>query len=243
MITDLHPHRFWLSAQVDAYVCGTQESAQAAVLRGVAPGRLHALGIPITPPVGATVSRRELAGRFGLEPHRQTVLVTSGGTTVGPFESVVDALLALEAATPGRLQLLVVCGEDGSALKRLRARGASSPMPMRVFGFTEEMPDLMAASDLIVAKAGGMIISEALGHGLPIILYHVIPGQEQRNARYVATHGAAVIALRPRTVASAAHHLLEHPEEMAKMRQAASALRRPDAAAAIASEVVRPLLQ
>ena len=112
-------------------------------------------------------------------------------------------------------------------------------MPARVLGFVDTMAELMGASHLVVAKAGGLTISEALARGLPLILYHVIPGQEAFNARHVAQRGAAVIAPRPGDVARAVRSCVEDPGRLEGLARAARALGRPQAADRIAEEVIR----
>ena len=242
VVTDFYPHRFWVSTEAEAYVCGTQESAGLLRQRRIRPERLHVLGIPIGSRFHAVLDRGALQVQFGLDPHRRTVLVTSGGSTVGPFEPVVEALLGLDAHAPEQLQLLVVCGDTAAAVRRLQARAHTASMPMHVFGFVDNMPELMAVSDVVVTKAGGLTVSEALGRGLPLILYHVIPGQELLNARYVTERGAAIIARRPNEAARAVRQLLEDPARADAMRKVAAGLSRCDAAETIVSDVVRPLL-
>ena len=243
VVTDLHPHRFWLSAQADAYVMGVEAGAAIARQRGIPQERLHVLGIPIGGASHASVDRHTLRRQLGLHPDRFTVLITSGGNTVGPFARVVGALLDLEPVVPGRLQLIVVCGDNAAAVRRLQARAGAATMPARVFGFIDNMPEVMAASDLAVTKAGGVTVSEALGRGLPLVLFHVIPGQEQLNAQYVAAHGAGLIALSPAAVARTVRWLVEDPSRLEAMRRAGCSLSRPDAAAAIVSQVIAPLVQ
>ena len=243
VVTDLHPHRFWISPECDAMVVSTMEAAVILQRRGLTPERIHVIGIPIARAFSRPEDRGTLQARFRLQPGRLTVLVTSGGTTVGQFERVVRSLLSLEAVLPGRLQLLVVCGEDAQAHHRLSGCAASSAMPLTVFGFIDNMAEVMAASDLIVAKAGGLTVTEALGRGIPLILYHVIPGQERENARYLASHGAAIIAPRPADVAQAVRRCVEEPRVLDGLQQAAAALSRPHAAEAIVAQVVEPLLQ
>jgi processive 1,2-diacylglycerol beta-glucosyltransferase len=241
-VTDLHPHRFWLSAKADAYIVGTEEGAAAARARGVAAERLHVLGIPVTSAVHADVDRRALQRRFHLAPERLTVLVTSGGNIVGPFEPAVEALMALERDVPKRLQLLVVCGDAAPAARRLAARARAAAMPVQVFGFVDIMPEFMAVSDLVVTKAGGVTVAEALGRGLPLVFYHVIPGQEWSNALHVSRRGAAVLAPTPQETAQAVRQCLEQPTLLARMREAALELGAPDAAQAIIERVAKPLL-
>ncbi|MBI3321268.1 MAG: glycosyltransferase [Candidatus Omnitrophica bacterium] len=242
VITDLYPHRFWISKEADAVVISTAEGRSALRRGGVLEQRIHVQGIPIGKAFSAPADRDALRARWRLKPDRLTVLVTSGGTTVGRFERVVEDLLALESALPGRLQLLVVCGHDERARLRLTRRAERSAAPMHVFGFIHYMAELMAVSDLIVAKAGGLTVSEALGRGLPLILYHVIPGQERMNAEYVARHGAAVIAPRPADVARAVQRCAQEPARVKAMARAARAWGRPDAAETIVSQVIGPLL-
>jgi len=242
VVTDLYPHRFWIFRECDAMVVGTPTAVGVCERRGVAREKLHLLGIPIDGAFAAARDRSALREQFQLRPGRHTALVTSGGTTVGQFERVVACLLELESALPERLQLLVVCGEDERAKQRLTERARSSPMPMQVFGFIDHMADVMAASDLIVAKAGGLTVAEAMGRGVPLIFYHVIPGQERMNADYVSRAGAGIVAQRPSDVAEAVAGLLTHPEQLNAMRRAADALGRPDAARAIVATAITPLV-
>jgi processive 1,2-diacylglycerol beta-glucosyltransferase len=199
-------------------------------------------GIPIDMDFGHSKDRATLQQQFHLPSRRLTVLVTSGSTTVGHFEEVVSTLLALESRHPGVLELLVVCGNDAHMQQRLTERAHTSAMPLRVFGFVSYMADLMRLSDLIVAKAGGLTISEALALGVPLILYHAIPGQEQMNAQYVVRHGAALMATTPSALTRAVEQCLSEPGRLEALRHAAKHLGRPRAADDVVSRVIQPLL-
>ena len=243
VITDVHPHCFWLSASADAYVLATPESAKAAQHRGVNVAKLHALGIPISGDFSAALDQQAVRARLGLASDRLTVLVTSGGTTIGPFETVVNALIDLEKRISDRVQLLIVCGDSAHVRQRIEDRARKSAMPIKVFGFVDTMPELMASSDVIVAKSGGLTVTEALGRGLPLVLYHAIPGQEFSNARYVSRYGAAIMALSPKAVCEAIRGFADDPRKLSLMRDAARSLAHPDAARDIISQVVTPFLQ
>lgn len=242
VVTDLHPHRFWLTPRAEAMVTAVPQSADVLRARGVDATRIRVLGIPVGRAFAERPDAAQARRALGLEPDRLTVLVTSGGTTVGRFEETVESLMALERRFPGRMQLVVVCGQDAWARRRLEARASGTSMPVRIHGFVETMAQLMAASDLVVSKAGGLIVSEALACGKPLVLYHVVPGQEELNAQYVADHGAGVIAQRPGAAVAAVVACLEQPERLAKMRQAAQSLSRPHAARDIIEQVVKPLM-
>jgi processive 1,2-diacylglycerol beta-glucosyltransferase len=238
IVTDLHPHRFWLSAHADAYVAAVPKSADVLTSRGVQADRVHVLGIPVAPAFGDS-----RAGDERPDPAELRILIMSGGTTVGRFEETVQAIMALGQAFPGRIRLDVVCGQDEHARRRLEVLTANQPVPVRLHGFVDTIADLMRSSDLVVAKAGGLTISEALACGRPMILYHIVPGQEELNARYASDHGAAIITRSPQHTAEAVAVCMSDPQRLAALRSAAQTAGKPDAASRIMAEVVLPLLE
>ena len=70
-------------------------------------------------------------------------------------------------------------------------------MPAHIYGFVKEMPDFMAAADILVTKAGPGTICEAFIAGLPLIIYSRMPGQEDGNVFYVVDQKAGVWAPHP----------------------------------------------
>ncbi|MBI4323284.1 MAG: glycosyltransferase [Candidatus Omnitrophica bacterium] len=243
VITDLFPHRLWLTDGADAVVVGSDETKQLCQARGIDGQRLHVLGIPIgsrfDPSTRATAfDRSALTRQWHLDPGRRTVLLVSGGMGLGPVARLVQRLADVERARPGLLQLLVVCGENARLARRLRARDADSGMPVRVFEFVETMPELMAASDLLVTKAGGLTVMEALAMGVPMVLCGVIPGQERFNAEYVVRHGAGILTGSPGAAVEAAIRILDDPQAYARMRSSAMSVGRPQAADEIVERFV-----
>ena len=239
VVTDLFPHRLWLAPGTDAFAVGSEQSKQLCERRGVDPAKLHVLGIPIHARFKTTAERRsQLKSEAGLDPARRTVLVASGGMGLGPMEQLVRGFGEMERTAPGRVQLLVVCGENTGLVERLRAYAAGCAMPMQVFEFVNTMPELMTISDLLVTKAGGLTIMEALAVGLPMVFCGVIPGQEEFNAEYVVQQGAAVLTERPGDAVQAAMRVLDEPARLERMRAAARRAGRPDAADQIVQQLV-----
>lgn len=66
----------------------------------------------------------------------------------------------------------------------------------------------MKAADVIVSKAGGLIVSESLACGLPMILFDVIPGQETGNANFVIENGAGTLVETQMGMLETLSHLL-----------------------------------
>ncbi|MBI2940259.1 MAG: glycosyltransferase [Chloroflexi bacterium] len=217
-------HVSWCEPGLDLYTTATRETYEAVVGHGIPAERVRLLGLPVglefgrvpTPPA-------ELRRRMGLAPDRFTVLVIGGGEGVG-LGRIVTALAAAEFTG----QLIVVCGRNEALRRQLAAR--SSPFPMAVFGFVDNVAELMHASDVVVTKGGPQTIAEAFASGRPVILTQELPGQEEGNASFVERRGAGYAAMTPRRVVAALRHLLENPTECQRLAANARALSRPDAA-------------
>jgi processive 1,2-diacylglycerol beta-glucosyltransferase len=65
---------------------------------------------------------------------------------------------------------------------------------VKVFGFVDHVRTMMAAADILVTKAGGLTLAEALAAELPVICFGSLPGQEARNERFAAMTGVGLVA-------------------------------------------------
>jgi processive 1,2-diacylglycerol beta-glucosyltransferase len=107
-------------------------------------------------------------------------------------------------------------------------------LDLRLFGWTENIPELMAVSALLITKPGGLTTSEALAAGLPMILTHPIPGPEERHVRFLEQKGLALHAETLNDIPRLASRLLSSPADLGRIRRLAREWSRPDAAHAIA---------
>ena len=112
----------------------------------------------------------------------------------------------------------------------LDALAVPPPAKLVTYGFVDYIEKLMAASDLIVTKPGGMSSTECLAVGLPMVLTLPIPGQEERNSAFLVGRGAALPASTPAKLRQVIGSLLAEPEHLARMRKAALNAARPRAA-------------
>jgi 1,2-diacylglycerol 3-beta-galactosyltransferase len=107
-------------------------------------------------------------------------------------------------------------------------------IPAFTYGFVKEMPEFMQAADILITKAGPGTISEAFIAGLPMIIYHRIPGQEEGNVSYVVDEGAGVWAPDVDDIITTLTDWLSDPEKRKKVADIASGLARPNASREIA---------
>jgi 1,2-diacylglycerol 3-beta-galactosyltransferase len=100
------------------------------------------------------------------------------------------------------------------------------------------MPELMAAADILVTKAGPATICEACIAGLPIVLSGAVPGQEDGNIPYVVDNGAGAYAPGAHAVGdTVSAWLAEGPERLAHLSKNAQRLGLPRAVWEIAEEI------
>lgn len=232
VITDYDLHAMWLYRGVDWYFVACEETKVHMVALGIPPETIHVTGIPIDPAFSAAREKAETRRALGLQPDRTTVLVSAGGFGMGPVESLVKALQ--EVRHP--IQMAVVCGKNPELKSRLEGLPAPNH-PVKVVGFTTEIERWMAASDLLVGKAGGLTSSEALASGLVMVIVNPIPGQEERNSDHLLEEGVAIRCNNLPALAYKIDFLLSDKERFDRMRQAVHRLARPNAAADVVSLV------
>ena len=226
VVTDLATvHRLWFNDRVDTVLVPTEMVRDLAIEAGVLPEKIQITGIPVHPEITRdTRSRREVRAELGWEPDLFTVLAV-GSKRV---EGLMDALNVVNHfGNP--LQLAVVAGNDDEMYAELQQ--TEWHIPTYLYEFVNNMPQLMHAADLIICKAGGLIITESLACGLPLMLVNVIPGQETGNMEYVVEHGAGILAETPvQVLETLAHFTLEGMAGLKTASAAAKAIGRPQAA-------------
>lgn len=233
-VTDFDLHRMWIHEHMSGYFAANEEIAQRMRLSGIPEQLIHITGIPVMPTFTRQPTRQICATEIGLDPAKPTVLLMGGGAGLGGLDQVAQRLLALKVD----FQLIVLAGKNLSALKALQAMMLELPGRLVALGFSDQVERLMACSDLVITKPGGLTTSECLAMGLPMIVNSPIPGQEERNADYLLEQGAALKAYDDLSLAYRLELLLSNPKKLQTMRAAAIALGKPNAAADVVSFVL-----
>jgi 1,2-diacylglycerol 3-beta-galactosyltransferase len=206
----------------------TQVVAEKALESGVAADRVEITGLPVNPRLGEKVDRAALRAKLGWGNDR-TVALFTGSKRVKKLEPVAQILN--HSGLP--LELAIVTGGDEDLRKRFEQN--EWHLPAHVYGFIDNMPEMMQAADFIVCKAGGLIVSESLAAGLPLLLAEAIPGQETGNADYVVKGGAGMLVSDATEALVQVFHWLDRDRAgLAAAAENARLLGRPDAALRVA---------
>ncbi|HEV8532991.1 MAG TPA: glycosyltransferase [Methylomirabilota bacterium] len=228
--SDFAVHRQWIPPLVDLH-CVPAESVRADLIaHGIAPDRVLASGLPVRAefeqPADPTSARRAL----GLDLERPVVLAMAGafGWT-GDLPAATGVLRDL----PVPLQALIVAGHDGALRARLQESIRGAGRRVRVLGYTDEMRQLMAAADLLVTKAGGVSLAEAIACDLPVVCFGSLPGHERRNERFIVEAGAALRARSAAELGAVVRRTLTEPGLLTDLAKRMREIRRPGAARVI----------
>ncbi|HLF27966.1 MAG TPA: glycosyltransferase [Anaerolineae bacterium] len=213
VVTDLvNVHRIWFNSAVDLCLAPTQAAFDQALENGLAPEQVLLTGVPINPKLAQPhPPRAALRATLGWQPDLTTALAV--GSKRVP--NVTEMLHGLNhAGLP--LQLVIVAGGDDELYEKLRKTEWHAVT--QLYHYVEDMSTFLHAADCVISKAGGLIVSEALACGLPMVLVDVIPGHETGNAEYVIEGGAGEQANNPLEVLAIMCHWLERDGELLTQR-------------------------
>lgn len=230
VVTDLADvHSLWFSPEPDRFFIANEWVKVKALESGVPEGKLVTSGIPVSPDFSLNqVEKQALRGSLGLDPHRLTLLFV-GSNRVSNLQ---DYLQVLESF-PTPVQAVVIAGGNDELYKKLV--DSHFDFPVEVRNFEKNVPQWMMASDILVTKAGGLIVSEGLAAGLPILLIDYLPGQEEGNVRFLLSHQAGAFVQNVGEFrAMIDYWLQEDASRLSQVARASAALGHPEAAMTVA---------
>jgi processive 1,2-diacylglycerol beta-glucosyltransferase len=225
-VTDFDVHYLWIHPHMTGYFAASPEVAWRMRDRGVPVERIHVTGIPVMPVFRELPSREICAREIGIDPGETTLLMMAGGLGIGELPELAGRLLSLDRS----FRIVALAGKNERLKNDLERLSREHGDRLLAVGFTTTIERFMAAGDLAISKPGGLTTSECLAAGLPMIVVSPIPGQEERNADFLLENVAALKAHDAAGLEFRVLELLDHPERLRAMREAARRIARPRAA-------------
>jgi 1,2-diacylglycerol 3-beta-galactosyltransferase len=192
VVTDLeNVHHLWFHPAADFCLVPNQEVEQQALSSGLPRAKVIVTGIPVNPEITSHAASTEQArAALGWNATAFTALVL-GSKRVRGLLPVIESIDQSDL----HVQLAVLCGGDEQLLDDLQAR--QWQRPIHLYGLEKDVSPFLTACDAVISKAGGLVVSEALATGKPILLMDALPGQEIGNRDYVCRHNAGEWAESP----------------------------------------------
>ena len=199
--TDATPHRLWVHRNVDLYLL-TSGIAERAVRRFDPEARVLVVPAPLRAAFYDPPTQLQARRNLGLPDQERCVLLMSGAWGIGPVAEAAEALGNVV------VHVLAVAGRNARLATKLQAVARRQPR-VRSLGFTNRIPELMAASDLVISSSGDTC-TEARTVGRPLLLLDVVQGHGRDNLQHELELGdAAVTSGRPADVVRSALAALE----------------------------------
>ena len=181
VIPDYGVHSLWVVPAVDLHLVASRYSAELVEHAG---GRVSLARLPVAPGFYVAPACAEARAALGLPQEAFVALIAGGAWGVGDLEG------AARCAAESGAYAVVMTGENAELKARLEEEFRSEEN-VRVLGWREDMPVLMAAADCLIQNGVAMTCLEAIETGLPILFFNPIPGHGELNAQVMERVGAA----------------------------------------------------
>ena len=202
MITDSTAiNTSWYRGGSDAFIVVDEETA--AVLHPEVPKeKIHILGFPVAP-------------RLERLPHLSITTPAPWKILYLPSSKAQHTLEVLRALCHiPNLQITVVTGRLTDLHSALEKSGIFEEAPLKLIGWTDQIPELLTSHHLYIGKAGGAIVHEAMAAQCPILISHVVPGQEEGNIELIERHDVGRLAAHyPATIAASVAEIFSNNED------------------------------
>ncbi|MBM3255826.1 MAG: hypothetical protein FJZ08_05950 [Candidatus Omnitrophica bacterium] len=230
VLTDYIPHSYWIYDNIDYYITPSEEVAARLAKKGVDSFKIKPLGIPFNPKFTQPVIKEQSLEKLGLDPGLVTILIMGGGQGLGPIKTIVKTLKKVKLD----FQEIVITGTNKKLYRSLKKKIKKYKKKMLLYGYTDNINELMGVSDIIITKPGGVTTAEALAKGLAMVVVKPIPGQEANNTAYLMQQGAAIKAASATKINLVIEELLGNPHKLKGLHESAMRIAKPNASFDIA---------
>jgi UDP-N-acetylglucosamine:LPS N-acetylglucosamine transferase len=230
VVTDsISVNSLWFRAPSDFFCVADDPTAEVLRRGGVPEKQIKTLGFPVS--LAFANPQAELPPPVGREPRRVLYLINTGRKKAG---RAIDRLLELDD-----VHLTITVGRDPQLRAELMERTRRHAGRVRVLGWTNRMPELMMSHHLVIGKAGGATVQEAIAARCPMIVNQVIPGQEEGNAELIEKFNLGAVVEKNREVAECVEKAFARRAALwSEWRGNLQRLSRPDAAQRIAELIL-----
>jgi 1,2-diacylglycerol 3-beta-galactosyltransferase len=206
VVTDLATgHPWWFDDRVAECIVPSQEAYVRARTYGMPASKLQIIGLPINQQFAAEKrSKAEIRKSLGWPTNQPMALVMAGGDGMGKVEALAKKI---DKAGGLDCNIAIIAGRNSALQKSLQKRNWKKQV--YIYGFRDDIADMMHASDVLLTKAGPGTIVEAIVSRLPIVIYDFLPGQEEGNLEYVVTNHAGMWASTSELAVRATSDILE----------------------------------
>ncbi len=231
IMTDFAPHDQWLVGyeHTDYYFVAHENMKNYLQEKGITASKIFTTGIPLSNRFLQNFNKEKIYNELNLQPNKKTVIFFGGGEfglgksrTVEIFENFIKYC--------ENMQIIAISGKNEKmrlAFENVICKYQKKDS-VRILEYTNQVPEFMSISDLVVTKPGGLTTTESLASHLPMIIINPIPGQEEENAQFLVDNGIAIWIKKQDNVKEILENLFSQSELLKTMKENTNKLAKPN---------------
>ena len=231
IMTDFSPHDQWLIGKenTDFFFVAHDKMKEYLESKDIPSEKIHSTGIPISPRFLINYNKEEIIDKLNLDKNKKIVLFFAGGEyglgknkTLSIFETLIKNY--------NDIQVIAIAGKNEKMKQSFinLTEECNKNDSVIILEYTNEVPELMAISDIVITKPGGLTTSESLASNLPILIINPIPGQEEENAIFLEEHGCGIWIKKPESAYDIFSELFNNDEKLKEMKENTNLLAKKD---------------
>lgn len=222
ILTDFAPHDQWLvgSDYTDYFFVAHNKMKEYLISKNIPENKIFATGIPISNKFLETFNTSKILNSLGLKENLKTILFFAGGKfglgksrTLEIFNTLVNDF--------NNIQVIAISGKNKKMYEDFNqiVKAANKTDFIRVFEFVNNVPELMAISDIVITKPGGLTTTESLVSGLPMIIINPIPGQEEENAQFLEHSNIGIWLKKQMNITETISNFISNDAKLKQMKE------------------------
>lgn len=189
VVTDFAVHSLWINKHVSKYYVASEGEKRVLKLHKIKESNIILTGIPVDPKFALNPNKKRLRKRLKINTTTPMILMISGRYNLQGYVHLLSSFKDVR----DKLQIIALAGRNKMLASKMETIGKSlKNIKVTVLGMIDNMHELMAASDIVISKPGGLTTSEVLASKTLMAVIDPIPGQEQRNSDYLLESGVAI---------------------------------------------------
>ncbi len=224
----------WADSRADCIICPTPESKYKCLEFGVPESKLTVIGFPVRSRFIRHIGNETVNCDYSLDKPLQC-LIMSGGEGVGNMSRIAKILL-----NNFNCKIKIIAGRNQILKRRLeRTFSENYPGKVEVYGFMQNIQDLMFSSDIAFTRGSPNVAMEAVSCNVPLVITGALPGQEEGNPGYIQKYNLGVICRNLVSLKGIVSELLENGAfKLNQIKKSQREFRNPDVAKKIAEFVL-----
>ena len=227
---------FWEAAiGIDYLLVPNESYIPQMISKGFTKQQILPYGLTVNEKFSKVMDKSKARKQLGLKDDVFTIFVMfGGGFWSGNYKIVKNLIKNLKSHS---MQIIVANGRAEKDKRKIDKLKVPSNIKLLNFGFSKDVDLYMSAADIIIGKAGGVSVTEALNKFLPIICCKKLPEQERVNVEMLVREGAAKQYKSSKEMVEIVSQFLNNPKLLLQMRENIAKVRRPDATSMLAKDM------